>query len=115
MSCDCTTAQRLPKCIDTLIIGDVTDGSKNYNVIFKTPDGRIDIYPGVDFVYTDLIGVEDIDVRTGTVYQIWLNDSASNNINLKTAFTPVGGTSVDCVDVVFEYCSDEHTTQYITL
>ena len=116
MSCECSKAKSLPKCIDSLIIGDVVDGSKSYNVILKRPDGRVDIYPSVDIVYTDLIGVEDIEVVTGTIYTVWLNDTTSNDINAKTAFTPIGATSsVTCVEISFDYCDDTLFTQQITL
>lgn len=116
MSCNCSKANSLPKCIDSLIIGDVADGSKSYNVVFKRPDGRMDIYPSVDIVYTDLIGVEDIEVVTDTIYQVWLNATTSNDINAKTAFTPIGASSsVTCVELSFTYCDDTLTTQQITL
>ena len=116
MSCDCSKALPIPKCLDTLIIGDVVDGSKSYNAYFKTPDGRVDVYPCIDVVYTDLIGVSDIDVRVGTSYEVWLVATTSNSINDRVAFTPIGATSsVECIEVRFTHCETEFTYQQITL
>ena len=116
MSCNCSNAKPLPKCISTLILADVVYGSKSYLVYFKTPDGRIDAYPCVDVVYTDLIGVEDIDVRVGTSYEVWIASTVGNDINNKVAFTPIGATSsVTCINIEFVYCESELTYQNVTL
>jgi len=116
MSCNCSKALPIPKCLDTLILGDVADGSQSYLVYFKTPDGRVDVYPSVDVVYTDLIGVSDIDVRIGTQYEVWLTLATSNSINDRVSFTPIGATvSVTCIEVSFMICDTEFTYQQIEL
>lgn len=116
MSCNCSKAKKLPSCIGTLIIGDVADGAQNYNVYLRTPDGRTDVYPAVDVIYTDLLGIEEPELRVGTQYEVWIAKTNAASINERTAFTPVGASaSVTCVTVEFEYCSAGLTTQTITL
>ena len=116
MSCDCTTVNKIPSCIDTLIIGDVANPNANYYVYLKTPDGRIDRYSAIDVVYTDQIGIESPQVRIGTVYEIWVTLASDEQLNERVAFTPFGATStVTCVNVEFSYCDSEFNYQYISV
>lgn len=116
MSCECTTANKIPSCIDTLIIGLVANPSANYYVYLKTPDGRIDRYESVDVVYTDQIGIESPNVRIGTTYEIWVTLKADEQLNERVSFTPFGTTTaVTCVNVEFTYCDSGFTYQYISV
>ena len=121
MSCDCDKADFLPSCIDTLIIGEVSDGSLNYWVYLKTPDGRIDKYDAVDVVYTNLIGIENPQVRVGTQYEIWVTTNNAANINQRVDFIPNGETEAStCVLVEFLPCyegdeDNEFVSQSISL
>jgi len=116
MPCNCDNAKPIPSCVTTLVIGDVSDASINYYVYFKTPDGRVDRYPSVDVVYTDIIGVEDIEVRIGTQYEVWITKQTALNSEERTAFTVAGQTeTTTCLLVEFTQCSAEFTEQTITL
>ena len=116
MPCDCTTVNKIPNCIDTLIVGDVVNPSASYYVYLKTPDGRIDRYTAVDVVYTDQIGIESPQVRIGTLYEVWVTLALDEQINERVSFTPFGASaSVSCAYVEFTYCESEFTYQYISL
>jgi len=116
MSCNCSTAKNIAYCFTTLVIGDVVDASINYYAYFKTPDGRIDRYSTVDVVYTDIVGVQNIEVRVGTQYEVWLTKQTAVNAEEITSFIPSGQTDlVSCVYLTFDYCEDSFTTQTITL
>lgn len=119
MSCDCSKAKDLPTCIDLLQIGDI-DGTPEVYVVFKTPDGRLDIYEGQYVAYTGLLGVASPKLRSGTQYEIWVTDIAAGNINERLPFTPDGETeTVTCVYAEFSPCFDadfkEFTEQTFTL
>ena len=116
MPCNCDNAKPIPSCVTTLVIGDVADASINYYVYFKTPDGRVDRYPSGDVVYTDIIGVENIEVRIGTQYEVWITKQTALNSEERTAFTVAGQTeTTTCLLVEFTQCSAEFTQQTITL
>ena len=116
MSCTCDKAKPIPSCVTTLVIGDVVNGSIPYYVYLKTPDGRLDRYDSVDFVYTDQIGVEDIEVRIGTQYEIWITKTTAANSEERESFTVFGETTAStCVLVEFVQCNTEYTSQIITL
>lgn len=116
MSCNCSKAKNIPYCFTTLVIGDVVDPTINYYVYFKTPDGRLDRYTSVDVVYTDIVGVTDVEVRCGVQYEVWLTKQTAVNAYEKTSFVPSGGTDlVSCVYLTFDYCDSSFTTQTITL
>lgn len=116
MSCECSKAKNIPYCFTTLVIGDVVDASINYYVYFKTPDGRVDRYSSVDVVYTDIIGVENIEIRVGVMYEVWITKQTAVNAEERTSFIPSGQTDlVSCVNLIFDYCDSSFTTQTITL
>jgi len=72
MSCECSKAKELPACIDTFIIGEVSLFYPVW-VIFKTPDGRMDIYDGENITYTRFVQVDSPRLRSGTTYEIWMS------------------------------------------
>lgn len=116
MSCNCSNAKNIPSCIDKLTIGEVTDGTLGYSVYFKTPDGRIDKYAGDDLTYTDIIEVENPEVRIGTMYEVWIAKNDAVNINERVPFTPIGASSeVTCINVTFDFCDGVFAIQQITL
>lgn len=116
MSCNCDKAKNIPNCFTTLVIGDVVDASINYYVYFKTPDGRVDRYTSVDVVYTDIIGVENVQVRCGVMYEVWVSKQTAVNANERTSFIPSGQTEfTECINVIFDYCDDSFSSQTITL
>jgi len=116
MSCGCSRAKNIPNCFTTLVIGDVVEPTIAYYAYFRTPDGRVDRYATVDVVYTDIVGVENIDVRIGTQYEVWITKQTALNANERVAFIPAGQLdSVECVYLEFDYCDSSFTTQTITL
>lgn len=116
MSCNCDNAKNIPSCIDTLVLGEVADGSLSYYAYFRTPDGRVDRYLCVDVTYTDQIGVESPAIRVGVQYEVWITKTTALNINERTSFIPSGQTALtSCVNVIFDYCGSDFTIQYITL
>lgn len=116
MSCNCDKAKSIPYCVTTLVIGEVVDSSINYYVYFKTPDGRVDRYTSIDVVYTDIIGVENIQVRIGTQYEVWITKQTALNSEERIAFVVAGETdNTTCLLVEFTQCDSEFTEQTITL
>lgn len=116
MSCGCSNAKNIPNCFTTLVIGDVAEPTLAYYAYFKTPDGRLDRYATVDVVYTDIVGVENIDVRIGTQYEVWITKQTALNSEERVSFIPSGQTDfVSCVYLEFTYCDSAFTEQTITL
>lgn len=100
MSCLCVNAKPLPNCFTSLLIG-VAAVNTDYNVCFRTPTGRIDVYPVTSDVSTGEVIIEDAYFRIGDIYEMWLVPQ-DGNINDLQSFT-VGGESVLCVNVEFQY------------
>lgn len=91
MSCDCLKANNIPSCVTTLILGTADAG--DYYVVFKTPDGRTDIYEATAEIYTGAIVVEDATFRTNTQYEVWISLQSANNINEKADLTIGSGSA----------------------
>jgi len=116
MACNCNGANNIPNCFTSLIIGEVVNSSVNYWVYFKLPNGTLKRYPSVDIVYTYMIGIENVELRCGTEYEVFVTRQNTDDISDRVAFTPNESTDpVTCVSVVFDYCTDSHATQTITL
>jgi len=111
MSCICTNAKNLPNCIDSLNIG-YASANTDYNVCFKLPTGRIDVYP-VTSDANGLITVEDGEWRIGDIYELWIALD-TDNINAMHSFT-VGGEAVSCLNIEFDYCNVSFAEQTIEL
>lgn len=101
MGCDCDKAKPIPSCVTDLTIG-VGEPDTDYLVLFKTPDGRTDVYESTSTA-TGAIVISPT-VRTNTKYEVWVsvNDYpyAPANINVKETIT-VGDTDVSCLYMEF--------------
>lgn len=91
MSCDCLKANNIPSCVTSLILGTADAG--DYYVVFKTPDGRLDVYEATAEAYTGVIMVEDATFRTGTQYEVWISLQNSQNIYEKADLTIGSGSA----------------------
>lgn len=101
MSCNCNKAKPLPSCLAQLIIGEVADTGADYYAVLKTPDGHTDIYDAVNVYGTALFAIDDITVRTGTNYELWLTLKDAANIEEKTLLTIGETTEIECINIEF--------------
>lgn len=96
MSCDCLKAKKLPSCTTSLILGTADAG--DYYVIFKTPDGRTDVYEATADAYTGVIAVDDATFRTNTQYEVWISLQSANNIYEKADLTIGSGSAASITE-----------------
>lgn len=104
MSCDCLKAKNIPSCVTSLILGTADAG--DYYVVFKTPDGRTDVYEATVDGYTGAIVVEDATFRTNTQYEVWVSLQSANNINERSDITIGSGSAASITDcLLLEFTS----------
>lgn len=112
MSCNCHKTVPLPGCITNLTIGRA-EPNTNYLVIFKTPDGRMDLLPSTSTADGYLV-VSGSPYRTGTLYKIWISLAADANIDAYQPFS-IGEKELYCLNQQFVYCTTAIQNQAITL
>lgn len=96
MSCDCLKANKIPSCATSIILGTADAG--DYYVVFKTPDGRLDVYEATADIYTGVIVVEDATFRTNTQYEVWISLQSANNINERSDLTIGSGSAASITE-----------------
>lgn len=116
MSCDCSKAKPIPVCVTNLTIG-IGEIDVDYKVVFKTPDGRMDIY-SVTSDSTGKIIVEGGEFRLNTTYEVWasLDDYPYIPSNIEDKETiVVDSEDVTCLYLHFTQCfSDSDVTTFAT-
>lgn len=102
MGCDCSKAKSIPVCVTSLNVGK-GDVDTDYFVVFKTADGRMDIYESTSDAFGNIL-VEDGSFRTNTTYEVWVALQpivyVTTNIYEKETIT-VDATSVTCLYLEF--------------
>jgi hypothetical protein len=98
MSCDCVKAKNLPSCTTSLTLGTADAG--DYYVLFKTPDGRTDVYEATADAYSGAITVEDGVFRTNTQYEVWISLVSAENINEKADITIGEGSAATVTECI---------------
>lgn len=115
MACECNKAKSLPACITNLTIG-IGEADTDYLVLFKTPDGRTDLYPVTSDADGKII-VTSPKLRTATQYEVWVSVDdypyAPANINIRETIT-VGDTDVECLYIEFGACYESEDVDALT-
>ena len=108
MSCNCNKAINTSTCLEQFTIGISDEVDTGFNVYFKTPTGRVDVYPVVSDGSGNII-VESPAVRIGDTYEIWIN-KAGDAIEKRRAFTALQDgeqTDVECINIEFTPCYNQ--------
>lgn len=103
MSCNCNKAINTGACVANFTLG-IATANTNYNVLFRTSSGRIDIYPIISASDGTVI-VDSPQVRIGELYEIWLNLPTDPQYK-QISFT-IGEATVTCLNIEFTECFED--------